>query len=122
MGSEYACAAFGVFVGTNWEVTKVISRTNFRAGLVAVLSVIVLAGLTATAQADIYPVPGGGTSDATTGGHGDLTVNGTFTYSNANEDLRRVVIDTPTGGVGNPNAVPFADRQDRRLRRQGTDW
>jgi hypothetical protein len=110
MGSEYACAAFGVFVGTNWEVTKVISRTNFRAGLVAVLSVIVLAGLTATAQADIYPVPGGGTSDATTGGHGDLTVNGTFTYSNANEDLRRVVIDTPTGGVGNPNAVPFADR------------
>jgi hypothetical protein len=62
------------------------------------------------ASADVYPVPGGGTTITSPGGHGDLTVNASFTYSDANEDLKRVVVDFPTGGVGNPNAVPYADR------------
>jgi hypothetical protein len=65
------------------------------------------------ASADVYPVPNGGTTDTSPGGHGDLTVNSTFTYSDPNEDLKRVVIDYPTGGVGNPNAVPYADRCTR---------
>jgi hypothetical protein len=63
-----------------------------------------------SASADLYPVPGGGTSSAVTGGHGDLTVSTALTYSDPNEDVKRIVIDTPTGGVGNPNAVPYADR------------
>ncbi len=63
-----------------------------------------------SADADVYPVPGGGTTITSPGGHGDLTVNATFTYSDPNEDVKRVVVDFPTGGVGNPNAVPYADR------------
>jgi hypothetical protein len=77
---------------------------------VIALSLALTVVIAQPASADLYPVPGGGTSDATTGGHGDLTVSTTFTYSDANEDVKRIVVDTPTGGVGNPNAVPYADR------------
>lgn len=74
------------------------------------LTIILTLAVVPSASADVYPVPGGGTTNLTPGGHGDLTVNSTFTYSDPNEDLKRVVVDFPTGGVGNPNAVPFADR------------
>ncbi|MGH2906773.1 MAG: hypothetical protein ACRDKI_08385 [Solirubrobacterales bacterium] len=85
-----------------------IRRTRL---LTTALAALTLAALAAgPASADIIPTPYGGTSDATTGGHGDLTVGATFTYSDASEDLKKVVVDTPAGGVGNPNAIPYADR------------
>jgi hypothetical protein len=55
----------------------------------------------------------GGTTDKTPGGHGTLTVGGEFNYSSASEDLKRVVVDFPAGGFGNPNAIPYADRCTR---------
>ncbi|MBJ7354787.1 MAG: hypothetical protein JHC98_08185 [Thermoleophilaceae bacterium] len=86
-------------------------HTRIGACLTAVaLSIALTAVIVQPASADVYPVPSGGTTDTRPGAHGDLTVNSTFTYSDPNEDLRRVVIDYPTGGVGNPNAIPFADR------------
>lgn len=71
-----------------------------------------LALLTPQAFADVdgTKTDDSGTTDARAGAHGTLTVGGNFTYSNANEDLRRVIVDFPAGGVGNPNAVPYADR------------
>lgn len=80
------------------------------AGIVAVL---VLAVSAPSARADVELTPYGGTTDIRPGAHGDLTVGATFTYSDANEDLRRVVVDTPAGGVGNPNAVPYENRCTR---------
>ncbi len=62
------------------------------------------------ASASVTASPYGGTTDARTGGHGDLTTGVTFKYSDASETVRRILIDTPAGGVGNPNAVPYADR------------
>lgn len=64
----------------------------------------------APAAADVYVAGYGSTTDTRTGQHGDLTVGANFTYSDADEDVRRVVVDTPAGGVGNPNAVPFEER------------
>lgn len=77
---------------------------------VVALSIALTVVIAQPAGANITAVPSGGTTDTAPGGHGDLTVNATFTYSDPNEDLKRVVIDYPAGGVGNPNAVPFADR------------
>ena len=45
------------------------------------------------------------TTDTTTGGHGDLTVGANFTYSDAAEDVRRVVVDTPAGGADDTPAT-----------------
>lgn len=86
-----------------------IKRLGAPLSIVA-LTIVFTAVIIPSASADIYPVPGGGTTITTPGGHGDLTVNASFTYSDSNEDLKRVVVDFPTGGVGNPNAVPYADR------------
>lgn len=64
----------------------------------------------AIADVDGTKTAGSGTTDPSAGGHGTLTVGGDFTYSSGSEDLKRVVVDFPAGGVGNPNAVPFEDR------------
>ncbi|MGB0889478.1 MAG: hypothetical protein ACPGWS_04265, partial [Solirubrobacterales bacterium] len=64
----------------------------------------------AIADVDGTKTADSGTSDASAGGHGTLTVGADFTYSDGDEDLKRVVVDFPAGGVGNPNAVPYADR------------
>lgn len=77
--------------------------------LVACASVALMA-CAARASADVNGVPYGSTTDVRPGSHGDLTVGSDFTYSSPSEDLRRVEIDLPTGGVGNPNAIPYADR------------
>lgn len=74
------------------------------------MTIIFTVSLVQSAIADVYPVPGGGTTNSTPGGHGDLTINSSFSYSSPTEDLKRVIVDFPTGGVGNPNAVPYADR------------
>lgn len=63
------------------------------------------------ASAAVTANPYGNTTDARTGGHGDLTTGVTFNYGgNSSETVRRILTDNPAGGVGNPNAVPFADR------------
>lgn len=55
--------------------------------------------------------PYGNTTDATVGGHGDLTTGATFNYgSNTTDTVKRILVDLPAGGVGDPNAVPYADR------------
>jgi hypothetical protein len=87
-----------------------ISRHPRAVLFATVLALFIFSGLiTQSATADVLATPYGGTTDKTPGGHGDLTVGATFTYTES-DDLKRVVVDTPAGGVGNPNAIPFADR------------
>lgn len=64
----------------------------------------------AIADVDGTKTDDSGTTDARAGAHGTLTVGGNFTYTDGAEDLKRVVVDFPAGGVGNPNAVPYEDR------------
>jgi hypothetical protein len=71
-------------------------------------------------------------ADARLGGHSDFNVDMGFTYgatgltsagvedpatypagSNYRETAKNVVVDIPPGLVGNPNAVPYADRCDQ---------
>lgn len=52
------------------------------------------------------------------GAHGDYTITHGYTYngvpsgvpSTTGDDLKQWVVDSPAGLVGNPNAVPFAER------------
>jgi hypothetical protein len=79
------------------------------AALVATVGACLM--LAPVAGAAITASPYGGTSDATVGGHGDLTTGVTFDYGgNTTDSVKRILIDLPAGGVGNPNAVPYADR------------
>lgn len=82
-------------------------KTLVTAAVVAILAAVIATG---SASADVYVAGYGGTTDVRTGQHGDLTVGANFTYSDTTDDVRRVVVDTPAGGVGNPNAVPWEDR------------
>jgi hypothetical protein len=66
--------------------------------------------LAPTALASVTATPYGGTTDTRPGGHGDQTSGVTYSYSDSTQTVKRILIDTPAGGVGNPNAVPFADR------------
>lgn len=82
-----------------------------RKGLVALLATMASLVLVPSALAAYTATPYGGTTDTTVGGHGDLTTGATFNYgSNTTDTIKRVLIDTPAGGVGDPNAVPYADR------------
>lgn len=77
--------------------------------LAATLACVAL--LPGAASAAVTITPYGGTTDARTGGHGDLTTGVTYDYgSDTKESVRRVLIETPSGGYGNPNAVSWADR------------
>lgn len=63
------------------------------------------------AAAAVKATPYGGTTDARPGAHGTLTAGVTFDYgSSTSESVKKILIDTPAGGLGNPNAVPYADR------------
>lgn len=62
------------------------------------------------ASASVTTGPYGGTTDTRPGGHGTLTTGFTFKYSDTSQSVKKILIDTPAGGVGNPNAVPYADR------------
>jgi len=67
--------------------------------------------LAPVAGAAIKANPYGGTTDETVGGHGDLTTGVTFDYGSSTTDtVKRILVDLPAGGVGNPNAVPYAER------------
>ncbi len=92
------------------RLAKIVARRTILAAVAALLCLLATAMFSDAASADIYLAGYGGTTDLHTGAHGDLTVGATFTYSVATDDLKRVVVDTPAGGVGNPNAVPYADR------------
>lgn len=83
-----------------------------RKGLVALLATAVAClGIAPAAGAAITAEPYGGTTDETVGGHGDLTTGARFNYGgNTTDTVRRILIDLPAGGVGNPNAVPYEDR------------
>jgi hypothetical protein len=85
-------------------------RTLILSLALAAITFASLVAFVASANADINAVPYGSTSDVRPGSHGDLTVGADFTYSSPSEDLKRVEIDLPAGGVGDPNAVPYADR------------
>lgn len=63
------------------------------------------------ASAEITATPYGSTTDTTVGGHGDLTTGALFDYgTDTVSSVKKILIDTPAGGVGEPNAVPYADR------------
>lgn len=81
----------------------------FRSSLI-VAALAAFAIFAPAAGADINGTGSGGTTDLRPGSHGDLTTRADLTYSNNDERLRRVIIDTPGGGVGNPNAIPWEER------------
>lgn len=84
---------------------------NFkRTRLIALATFAFALAFTSVAGAAVTTGPYGGTTDARPGGHGTLTTGVTFKYSDTSQTVKKILIDTPTGGVGNPNAVPFADR------------
>ncbi|MFY9468752.1 MAG: hypothetical protein WAP37_01355 [Solirubrobacterales bacterium] len=67
-----------------------------------------------SARASVELAPYGSGSDLRPGGHAELVVGANFTYDSASEDVRRVVIDFPAGGAGNPNAIPWDERCTRQ--------
>lgn len=85
-----------------------------RLALIAITATCLVLAPSAVGVASASPAkatPYGGTTDLRPGGHGDLTTGVTYDYGdNTSESVKRILIDTPVGGVGNPNAVPWADR------------
>ncbi|MGK2877237.1 MAG: hypothetical protein ACSLFF_01460 [Solirubrobacterales bacterium] len=87
------------------------------------LFAVVIASLVVvpTAGAAYTATPYGGTTSAVVGGHGDLTTGALFDYgSNTTDTVKKILIDLPAGGVGDPNAVPYADRCTRDTFDHGT--
>lgn len=54
-----------------------------------------------TGATTLSPVPGSTT---------DYEIDQSFTYDNVDEDLKKWIVDSPAGLVGNPNAIPEAER------------
>jgi hypothetical protein len=75
-------------------------------------SAVVIASLAlgSTTLAKVTTTPYGSTTDPRPGGHGVLVTGVNYAYSDSTQTVKRILIDTPAGGVGNPNAVPYADR------------
>jgi hypothetical protein len=81
-----------------------------RTPLAAFVAIIAVMAFASSAGASVKTTPYGGTTDARPGGHGTLTTGVKYEYGNTSETVKRILIDTPAGGIGNPNAVPLADR------------
>lgn len=84
---------------------------NSKLRVLAPLALLIAMFAVSTASANVNLTPYGSTSDPRPGAHGDLITGANFSYASpGDDDLKSVLIDLPYGGVGNPNAVPFADR------------
>lgn len=84
---------------------------NSKLRVLAPLALLIATFAISSANANVSLAPYGSSSDPRPGAHGDLITGADFSYSSPNtDDLKSVLIDLPYGGVGNPNAVPFADR------------
>lgn len=70
----------------------------------------------AMATADVVSTPSTTWGSFVPGAHGDYTITQDFTYNGGGEadptteDLKKWIVDSPAGLVGNPNAVPAEDR------------
>ncbi|MFY9265744.1 MAG: hypothetical protein WAO61_10020 [Solirubrobacterales bacterium] len=96
------------------------------AALLAFVVLIALAfvGPIGSARADVYPTFTTSMPNTKLGAHSDYTVDMSFAYDDqalldppndpsddaTTEDLKSVVVDSPAGLIGNPNAIPYADR------------
>ncbi len=70
-----------------------------------------VASATVTSVANgIYGPTGATTATPPVGGHTDYQIDQTFTYDTVDEDLKKWIVDSPGGLVGNPNAIPSDDR------------
>lgn len=70
-----------------------------------------VASATVTSVANgVYGPTGATTSTPPVGGHTDYQIDQTFTYDTVDEDLKKWIVDSPGGLVGNPMAVPADDR------------
>lgn len=111
-----------------------ILQTRRRGAAIFTTTFALLAGVVLataiSARADVTPTLTTTLTDTRPGAHSDLTVGMTFAYDDEallqyaghddvpddpdddyeTEDLKLVVVDTPAGLVGNPNAVPYAER------------
>lgn len=74
--------------------------------------------LPAGASANVTPTASTVFGSDVPGAAGDYTINQDFVYDSGpepvagTEDLKKWVVDSPAGMVGNPNAIPYADRCD----------
>jgi hypothetical protein len=92
-----------------------------RSILAAIITTTAFLMLVASATAAVKATPYGSTTDPRPGAHGTLTAGVNFDYgSSTSESVKQILIDTPAGGLGNPNAVPFADRCTKRTFESGT--
>ncbi|MGH2905942.1 MAG: hypothetical protein ACRDKI_04145 [Solirubrobacterales bacterium] len=116
------------------------SRLVARSATLVVASFIALLVLAGSASALVKPTISTTLSDLQLGAHPDLTVNMNFSYgatgtvgspayedpatypqpSDFRESVNHLVVNTPPGLVGNPNAVPYADRCDISVFQTGT--
>lgn len=78
----------------------------------AVLTPSALAGTIATEASTVY-------GSTIPGAHGDYTIIQKFEYDGnglepkpGTNDLKKWIVDSPAGLIGNPNAIPYADRCD----------
>lgn len=92
-------------------------KSGRRPGLLIALCVVAFAIVPAVAQANVTPTVSATYGSTMPGDHANYTVTHNYAYTglpsalgSSGDDLRRYVIDSPAGLVGNPNAVPFADR------------
>lgn len=106
---------------------SISKKAKFRP-LVSALACMAVVALPGLAQANLSPTVTAVYGSMVPGAHTDYTVNHSYSsagYSNfpaqapptgevgmpgSMDDLKRWALDSPAGLVGNPNAVPFADR------------
>lgn len=88
---------------------KLLVALTAIAAVAAIVPAVAGATMTTTAtglwgpnpNSPITPVPGA---------HDDYTIRQDFTYSAMTEDLKKWIVDSPAGQIGNPNMIPWDDR------------
>lgn len=84
------------------------------------VAALAVAVLPVYAGADVYPTVSVALDDSRLGAHSGMYVAAEFDYSwdesdainHWDESLKHLVVETPAGFVGNPNAIPYEDRCD----------
>ncbi|MFY9488793.1 MAG: hypothetical protein WAP35_08900 [Solirubrobacterales bacterium] len=105
-----------------YSVTYSLKRAIAIVAFIFLLTFTALS-LTSSASANVLPTITTTLDDNRLGVHSSLTVEMKFNYGAShiaaypptspwNESIKHIVVDIPTGMVGNPNAVPYADRCD----------
>lgn len=94
----------------------------------AAMAFIGLSAFASTAAADVYPSVNVDLYDTRLGAHSGMLVTADFDYSwieadaeqHWDESLKNLVVETPAGLIGNPNAIPYEERCEPLVFETGT--